>query len=342
MKKIYLLFISLLAGASMKAQFTLTASDEPVVGDQEITWKLDTAGISPGGAGTNQIWNFTGIVITPSVPATVKNYTTTAAAPNNSLYPYANMAESSDGQNYQMSAYTSSNIIIYGSTSSTLSIVYQNPLTIVTLPFPYGTISNDTYQTSYTYSTTPISENGTITTTADAYGTLNTPGNSFPNVLRIRIHEHIIQNIGAVVTNTIDADGYVFFGSATKYALLSVNMNSVTSSTQPTLTTKSKDASVSTVILQGIKENSRSANFSIYPNPASGKEIMLHYVLAENENYTATIYNSLGQVVKEVNLGEREPGMYHDMFDLSKISSGIYYLRLKGQKQDGMQKLVIE
>jgi hypothetical protein len=326
----------------MKAQYTLTAANEPVVGDHELTWRLDTAGLSPGGAGTNQIWNFTGVVITPSVPVSNKSYTVPSAAPNYSLYAYANMAESSDGQTYQMSAYTSSNIVIYGSTNSTLSVVYQNPLTIVTLPFPYGTISNDTYQSSYTYSTTPISENGTITTTADAYGTLNTPGNSFPNVLRIRVHEHIIQNIGAVVTNTIDADAYVFFGSASKFSLLSVNLTSVTASTNSNVTTKTKSASISNVIMQGIKENSRSANFSIYPNPSSGKELMLHYVLIENENYTVTIYNSLGQVVKEVKLGERVPGMYHDVIDLNKMSSGIYYLRLKGQKQDGVQKLIME
>jgi hypothetical protein len=334
MKKIYAVLISLCAGASMKAQYTLTSSNEPVAGDHEMTWQLDTAGISPGGAGTSQIWNFTGVTITPSVAVNNKSYTVTSAAPNASLYPYANMAESSDGQNYQMSAYTSSNIVIYGSTNSTLSVVYQNPLTIVTLPFPYGTISNDTYQSS--------SENGTITTTADAYGTLNTPGNSFPNVLRVKLQEHIIRNVGAVVTQTIDQNSYVFFGSASKFSLLSVNLGSITVSTNSNVTTKTKDASISNVIMQGIKENSREVNFSIYPNPATEKEIMLHYVLVENENYTATIYNSLGQVVKEVKLGERAPGMYHDVIDLNKMSGGIYYLRLKGQKQDGMQKLIVE
>jgi hypothetical protein len=134
----------------------------------------------------------------------------------------------------------------------------------------------------------------------------------------------------------------VFFGSASKFSLLSVNLGSITVSTNSNVTTKTKDASISNVIMQGIKENSREVNFSIYPNPATEKEIMLHYVLVENENYTATIYNSLGQVVKEVKLGERAPGMYHDVIDLNKMSGGIYYLRLKGQKQDGMQKLIVE
>jgi hypothetical protein len=81
-----------------------------------------------------------------------------------------------------MLGYTTNSVIVYGFTNNTISIVYQNPLVFASLPFIYGQIFTDTYSASYTFSGQPISETGTITTTGDAYGTLNTPGNTYPNL----------------------------------------------------------------------------------------------------------------------------------------------------------------
>jgi hypothetical protein len=340
MKKICLLILLVASCSLAKAQFTLTSASNPVLGDVDQSWTIDTLNLGTGSSGTSQIWNFTGISITPSMTIKSNSYVATSAAPNNSLFPSANLASTSDGSTYSMFAYTNTNIVVYGFTSNTLTAVYQDPLTFVTLPFSYGMISTDTYSSSFSYSGTPIAENGTVTTTADGYGTLNTPGNSYPNVLRIKLQNYLIQNIGAVGSNTTNSIDYIFLGATSKFALLSVN-NSTTSTSTSTVISKTKSGKVSNSVLQGIKELHNSTYFSIYPNPA-GKEVTLSLNLTNSENYSGNIFNTLGQKVKEIQIGERAPGIYFEKVDLTALQSGIYYIKLKGKNSEGVQKLIIE
>ncbi|MEO6301739.1 MAG: T9SS type A sorting domain-containing protein, partial [Bacteroidia bacterium] len=264
-----------------------------------------------------------------------------SAAPNASLFPAANLAQTSDGANYSMFGYTGAGITVYGFTSSTLTAVYQNPENLVNYPFTYGTISSDTYSTSYTYSSIPVTSSGTVTVTGDGSGTLNTPGNSYTNVLRLKIQTTDITNFGSFGTSTTTAVGYTYLNSLSKFQLLSVNSSTSTSSTSTVVTTN-KSGNINNMVLAGIKESNKSANFSVYPNPTSDKKIELYFVLANEENYNATIYNTLGQKVKMIELGSKAPGIYNEVVDLTNLEAGVYYLHLKGNKQEGIQKIVIQ
>lgn len=342
MKKIYLILAMAITGIS-QAQYTLTSSMNPIVGDIEKTWDLDTTNLSTGSAGTSQIWNYTGITINPTTAVTSNSYVSKTSAPNYTAFPAAvNLAQTSDGQGYTMWGYTSSGMTIYGFTDPTFATaVYQNPETLITYPFTYGTISTDTYSTSFTYSGIPIAMNGTVTVTGDGMGTLNTPGNSYPNVLRLKVNEKSVTNAGSFGTSTTTAVNYIYVSSISKFSLLTVNTQTGSSSTSTTVT-KSKTGSVSDMILAGIKENHKDANFSIYPNPATGKEVNLFFVLANSESYEVTVSNILGQEVTKINLGEKAPGIYNEKLELNNLQTGVYYIRLKGTKQEGVQKLVVE
>ncbi|MCE3227660.1 MAG: hypothetical protein K0S32_2211 [Bacteroidetes bacterium] len=343
MKKLYVLVLSTVFGLSVKAQYTVTSAQNPIIGDIEQTWQLDTASLPAGGpGGVSQIWNYTGIALVPSVAVMSNSYVAPSSAPNATVFPAAvNMAQTENGVDYTMAGYTSSGITIYGFSNPSVTAIYQNPLTFATLPFTYGNISTDTYSTSYTFSTTNVSAVGSVTTTGDATGTLNTPGNSFPNVLRIKLENKMVQTINSSFTQTINAVDYVYLNSSSKWSLLSQSSSTVSNNTN-TVVVYQKSGKVSNNVLQSVKERDLHANFSIYPNPASEKKINLHYVLTTSENYNLTVYNVLGQIVKEVTIGERAPGLYYDDVDLGTLSSGVYYLKLKGNKQEGTQKLILE
>lgn len=345
MKKIYYLILLVASGFSLKAQFTVTSAANAVIGDIENTWQIDTLGLQTGSAGTGQIWNFTGITITPSLSIISETSMATAAAPNNSLYASANIAKTKDGFNYGMMGYTTNSIIVYGFTNSTISIVYQNPMVFATLPFVYGQVHSDTYSASYTFSGTPISETGTVTTTGDAYGTLNTPGNTYPNVFRIKLENLRVQNVGGTQTITTNSIDYVYLsttgGIVNKNALLSIN-NTTQSTTASTVITKTKSGSVANNVLTGIIENQKNSSFSIYPNPSSGKEVTMSLAVNSTEKYTVSIYNTLGQEVKEIDLGNLSSGIHDQKLDVGDLQSGIYYVTLKGTNHQGVQKLIIE
>jgi len=343
MKKFYYLILSVVLGFTVKAQFTVNASSNPVIGDIESTWALDTLNLQTGSAGTSQIWNFTSVTINSNTAIKSETCMAPTAAPNNSLYGSATMAKTTDGSNYAMLGYTTNSIIVYGFTNSTISIVYQNTLVFASLPFVYGQIFTDTYSASYTFSGTPISETGTITTTGDAYGTLNTPGNTYPNVFRIKLQNNRVQNVGGTQTLTTNSIDYIYIntnaGIGTKNSLLSIN-NTTSSTSASTVITKSKSGSISHNVLQGMLELRKENNFSVYPNPVSSKELTLNFIPNNSENYAVSICNTLGQNVKEITLNDSHSGS--ETIDVSDLTAGIYFIKLKGNHTEGVKKLIIE
>src|SRR5437868_520731 len=123
MKKLYFFTLISLCSFFAKAQYTITASIFPVAGDVEVTWDADTNGVVIGSAGTNQIWNYTGITLSPTVAAKSNSYVAKTSAPNNASFPSANLASTGDGINYGFSYY-GSNITNYGSANATVTTVY--------------------------------------------------------------------------------------------------------------------------------------------------------------------------------------------------------------------------
>ena len=343
MKKLYTTITLCLSMYIGHAQYTLTSASSPSIGDIETTWELNPATIPAATAsGINQIWNYTGVSIPSTVTAVSSTYVAKSSAPNSSLFPAATIAQTDNGTDFTMSS-GSTGLTIYGTTNATETIVYQNPLTYVTFPFTYGNITTDTYSTSYTTNSIPVSQMGTVTTTGDGTGTLNTPGNSFPNVLRVKLQLKSILNYGSFGTFTSTTTQYLFLSSVSKFALLSVGSGTQTSNTGTTTTTSnSTSGTINNMVLAGIKESKKDANFSIYPNPVVNNEVELYFVLSQEENYNASIYNTLGQKVKEIAIGNKSPGVYNEKIDLSTLKSGVYYIHLKGNKQEGVQKIVVQ
>jgi hypothetical protein len=350
MKKLYILILFSVCTFFAKAQYTITSAIFPVAGDIEVSWDADTTGVTIGSAGTNQIWNYTGITVSPTTAATSNSYITKTSAPYFTSFPSANLASTSDGTNYSFSSYGSS-ITNYGSSTSTAAVVYGNPQTIANIPFTYGYVTSDTY--SVVDTSTPsqtMTTVGSLTTTGDAWGTLNMPGGkTYPNTLRLKLQ--ITQTSTVVSSSTLTpnytftytGNQYVHISSVSKWAILSVGITTATvKSGTFTNTSKSKSVTLGDMVFAGINDpKTNAANFNLYPNPATNTA-NLWFVLAQNESYDMSITNALGQVVRNKSYSDLAPGPYNLEVDLKDLPSGIYYVKLKGAKQEGVKKLIIE
>ncbi|MDP4116446.1 MAG: T9SS type A sorting domain-containing protein, partial [Bacteroidota bacterium] len=80
-----------------------------------------------------------------------------------------------------------------------------------------------------------------------------------------------------------------------------------------------------------IKDYSLTQN---YPNPFN-PETIIRYALPSGSNVKLTVYNSLGQKVKELVNGYQESNTYEVKFSGKDLSSGVYIYRLEAVSKDG-------
>jgi len=231
---------------------------------------------------------------------------------------------------------------MYGSSNPTLTIVYQDPEVIANLPFTFAGFSTDTYSASYTSGTVSVVRTGTISVLGDGTGTLYLPASqTYPNCLRLKLNL-TQKEVWPTYTSTINVLQYVYFNSSNKQSLLAVGQTTFAASTTTT-TFKGKIVSVNDrALYSGINElKGNETNFSLYPNPASNTA-NIWFVPINTESYDLSITNSLGQTVRSTSYPNLNPGTYNIAVDLKGLPSGIYYVKLKDSKQEGVKKLIIE
>lgn len=71
-----------------------------------------------------------------------------------------------------------------------------------------------------------------------------------------------------------------------------------------------------------------------YPNPFNPSTV-LRYSMPEESNVTLSIYNTLGEKVKEVVNSRQDAGYFEVKFDAAGLSSGIYYYRFEARATQG-------
>ena len=188
MKKNYLLIILLFIGSMIaKAQPVLNASDF----ESELSMTFyngNPSGLSPGNAGANQTWDFSGLTLTTDNVTMNKIPVATAANYNdfpNSSYCLKFTVNNIDVQYIYLSL-SNSGLESLGSsiriddTATFENIKYTDSEIIFQFPYTYNMVINDTYQS--TTDTNPTS----VTSVYDAYGTLSTPFGTYTNVIRVK------------------------------------------------------------------------------------------------------------------------------------------------------------
>ena len=182
MKKLYTTIAMLFIGNIISfAQPVLNASDFSATANYGFNAyeASNVSGLSSGGEGIDQTWDFSGI--TGMTSAGTLSIVPVASTPYTSIFPTANFTAKEIGSGDPTYIYykvSSTEIETVGeSDGGTLDPETDHSI-FFKFPYTYGLIFDDTYQ--YQSGTSP----GSYTATYDAYGTLITPYATYGNVIR--------------------------------------------------------------------------------------------------------------------------------------------------------------
>ena len=77
-----------------------------------------------------------------------------------------------------------------------------------------------------------------------------------------------------------------------------------------------------------------------YPNPFN-PSTTIQYALPSRSHVTLTIFNTLGQIVRELVNGEMDAGYHQVEFDGSNLASGVYLYRMQAGSFVETRKLIL-
>jgi hypothetical protein len=89
----------------------------------------------------------------------------------------------------------------------------------------------------------------------------------------------------------------------------------------------------------GINETVSNLEISLFPNPSNG-ELNVTVDLLNSEDFTISVINTLGQVVKEVNQLHSNGGTVK--LDLSLNSNGVYYVTVKTKSGSKTKRFILQ
>ena len=341
MKKNYLIALSVFAISQANAQVTLTkANSEPIIGETYKTKQIDTTTTLPmniSGAGVT--WNVTGISESGVVDTT--KYVAPSADPNSANFPGTTLVEYK-GTNKTYFKATATQYELLGLDAGTFMLNYSGNSAIVAVyPISMGYINNDTGSGAMTANANNGTFTSTIVTKGDATGTLNLNGSvTFSNCLRVKTTQNINFTLSGA-PGTSNQVLYKFYHSSSKWPIFTVDHTVVSIPLANFNQNRDKVSTLSSIVL-GVNESTiNDIIFKAYPNPTHG-DVTIHFVLTQNESYTITILNNLGQVVKIFNKANLTPGVYSETIDAKDLSAGIYTVKVNGTRAQGTQKIIVE
>lgn len=78
---------------------------------------------------------------------------------------------------------------------------------------------------------------------------------------------------------------------------------------------------------------------TILTNPVKDGQLRIKYLAAENVSFNLTIVNSLGE---QVFSAKRNASRQELSFDISKLATGIYFLRVSTDETSVVKKLIVQ
>jgi hypothetical protein len=80
--------------------------------------------------------------------------------------------------------------------------------------------------------------------------------------------------------------------------------------------------------------------FQNYPNPFN-PTTTIEFAIPKAGRYTMSLYNALGELVKEISDKEYVAGYHKETFNATGLSSGMYIYRLAGNEANIVRKMVV-
>lgn len=322
MKKSILLLLG--TSAMFSAQITLTkASHDPNLNDV-VDNKIITGTVDNSATGANATFSNSGLTL--GAPASISYVAPTSA--EITTYPGSNI-KMLNGTNTVFYKASATKLEITGiiNPQVTLNLSIDNA-TYITYPTTFGTIQTDAAKGTFTSAITNGLIQGTLSTQADAYGTLLLNGNTYNNVLRVKFTQTFnlyaaiditFSNPLGSVTNT----AYSYYDVSHRYPLLSSTTANISI---PALgvnqtTTNAVALNLATLFVNDVN---KKENFNIYPNPAQD----FIGFKGNTDNYSkVNIYSMDGKLIKttDVNSGN---------IQISELPPASYFIEVTGKNSE--------
>lgn len=361
--KILALILVLISFTKVYAQYTITPSQKPAIGDNYNFIEIDSSNVSLGSSGASQTWDYTSLIIPTSPTIQTISYINATSIPNYTLYAgaYMMIAPSwdtyyycfdNDPNNLNENWIIPNNSVVpwypYCSKFTNLYAKYHYPIS-------YGTYFADSTKLQF-YNQFPPSpgvvccggaERGINSYTCNAYGTLNLPdGVSLVNTLKLNILYNKISydsdnsSILYVDSNLIEE----YYNSISKFPILSIHKRyTMGHQTTPYSLVYSKTVKLNNMVISSLKNTKKNvAEFDIFPNPSSGIfNIRTNHLTNLSEKPTIYLYNSLGQK-EEINPDKQIEYNGQLSINLDQHSPGIYFLSLQFMDGSVTKKLLVQ
>jgi hypothetical protein len=343
MKKIYVTILGAIIAGQMSAQTLTKITHEPIIGDGSTSQGYDSTGVVPKNTGAGLIWDFS--TLTSNTITGTSTFVDPTSVASATAYPGTTIAEDAGGGSYSFYKSTSTpttQFEILGFYSPGLSMTYTNSAIASVWPVSMGYSVTDTYAGTVDVSGSAGPLSGTITTTGSGTGTLIAPGGAtLTNVLQVKTANRLTLSIaGGLFTGTIVSTDYAYYQTTQKTPVLYVSYQrqTLSSFSGPTVTT-SADISMNTQVITGINDHNFEASFQIFPNPAK-EAINVKLSNAKNENSFIEIYNSVGMLIRKVELGNEST--LTQLVNISDLNSGIYIVKTTLGTKQSSRKLIVE
>ena len=219
-----------LFAALANAQPVLTFSGNAPVAGTSYTLHYSPY-VSPGQAGADQAWNLAALG-TDSMD--VIQLVLPAATANGPSFPGSTVAETGAAASMYWRA-AADGMYFVGSDASDLLIVNSDEGKYLPFPCTYQTTWSDDVIAAFTSDGFDVFRNGTITGTADGYGTLTMPFGNVNDVLRIHWHEETSDSTEFFVFESV-YDSYLYYAAGQSYPLVQLVSTSITFMGQTTTT----------------------------------------------------------------------------------------------------------
>lgn len=329
------LFI-VLSGALCSQPLT-QSFNEPVVGDIDKNFKIDTSAFTTGlpntVTGSSCNWDFT--KLSAVFPLKVDSFVLASAALGGSAYPTASYVQHRDNfYTFYKSSSSPQQTELLGGTNPTLSLNFSNSAIVAQYPLNYGYTVSDPVAGTFKYNTTNGACNGNISVLADGQGTLSLPNGVFiPNVLRLKSVNILTLSVNIFPFATFNQTIYNYYMPGKKFPVLSVNYNVYQLIAGTATITATVYGSNDYFSVVGIHETQLpKGDYTVFPNPFRDELFIPVTPLPEENTYS--FFNLNGDLVGSSGVLSAEL--------TGKLLPGVYILQIKNSQGSFHQKIIKE
>jgi len=331
-KILHTLFFALGSFAATAQIPTLTSTSNPQAGTWVLAYSTDSFDISTTGPGAT--WNYN----TLPVNASDTSYADVcSASPYCSDFPGSTIYTHNEGSTSSAYYYTSSSVMSLSGVYGTDIIPYSNYEDYLRYPFTYNSTYIDTFGATFTGGTETFNRGGTITVTADGYGTLMLPNGTYTNALRVHRTENYADSISGVPFGTYITETYSWYVPNATVAVLSQSQISLNGILEPS--TAFYTSQTPGTIPSGITNLQTAGQaFQLYPNPVQD-ELNIDFTMEQTGQVHISLLDVVGREVAVISNSTFNIGKQHVAYATAALDKGIYLVKIQTENQTAVKKI---